>query len=246
MMAPIRPEADPNPPVLARTVETPRGLPWDQARAARLEAGRVAPLPIETMMLKLQRLEPWRHGAKGRFAALYVRKDQVGDGLKAVARLGERTIPVEFRSPRQVKADLRSLVLLAVAGGVAATVCFGAVGAAALRRGETVSELTRLERLAARRLRQAQESAELKRQNTALSALAEPGEPLDEVLADLAWASRNRAPEARIEGFHWRPTAYGIEARGDIAPFTTDDFSKAPRPLRAGVELWAKRRDGSR
>lgn len=64
------PRAEPN--VLVRTLVVPPGAPWVQQRAAMLEARHSAPLPIESLVLSLMRLEGWRPGRPGRYAACYV------------------------------------------------------------------------------------------------------------------------------------------------------------------------------
>ena len=57
----------PQPQVLVRVIVTPPGAPWEQARAAKLDAQHGAPLPISELIHQLRRLAPWAPGRPGRY-----------------------------------------------------------------------------------------------------------------------------------------------------------------------------------
>jgi hypothetical protein len=129
------PPAEPN--VFVRTLSTPPGLPWEQARVADLEARHGSPLPIAEVVYRLRRLEGWRPGSPGRFAAFYVLAAEVDGRLEATAQVEGREIAVTFvtggaRIAEAGRSALRVVAIVAVAGLVAWT-GFDALS----RRGET-------------------------------------------------------------------------------------------------------------
>ena len=78
---------DDHPQVFARAIVTPPAPPWEQIRAANLEARHGAPLPLAELMHRVKRLSGWAPGRPGRFAVFYVRSK-------------------EFRSPFEAKVDV--------------------------------------------------------------------------------------------------------------------------------------------
>lgn len=230
------------PPVFTRVLSTPPGLPWDQARAARLEAARAAPMPIEGLTLRLKRLDPWRNGKAGAFAAFYVKTGALGGGFSASKVIDGRTVTVDFKSRAQARAEARLLAVFAGVGGAAAVAVLGAVITAAAVRHGGDGRLDDLTRDSAHQLKHAQVVSALKRQNTALQSADNEGAPIGEVLGDLAWASRMRRQDVPVEGFHWRPAGFGVEVRGDPQPFTGPGAQRSARPLKPGVWLWVRAR----
>jgi len=236
-------ESDAIPAVFTRVLATPPGLPWDQARVARLEAARAAPVAIEGLTLRLKRLAPWRNGKAGSFAAFYVKTEALGGGFRTSKVIDGRTVAVEFKSRAQAKAEGRLLALFVGIGGGAAVAVLTAIIAAAAIRHSGDQRLDDLARRSSHELRQAQVTSALKRQNAALRGVDNPGAYVGEVLEDLAWASRTRRPDVPVEGFHWRPAGFGVEVRGGEAqPFADARVLRADRPLRPGVWLWIKAR----
>ena len=87
------------PSVFARSVATPPGWPWEQARGALLEARHGAPLPIDQMLVRLKRLTPWRPGQGARFAACYVRATEIEARFEARVDVEGQAVSVAFEPP---------------------------------------------------------------------------------------------------------------------------------------------------
>jgi hypothetical protein len=230
------------PAVFPRVIETPPGMPWDQSRIAQLEAARAAPMAISSLTLRLKRLGRWSHGAKGKFAALYVKTEDIGSDFTASIVVEGRKLNVDFRSKAQMQAQARRTAVLGVAVGSAVLLGVVVVLVAAAARHRADEKLDTLERLTRRQAQQAQTQNRLKRQNAALNGVADRGEPVAAVLEDLAQVSKSRLTATPLEGFHWRPEAIGVEVRGDGAPFAAGEAERLAKPLRPGVWLWARDR----
>ena len=235
--------ADALPPVLTRVLATPPGLPWDQARVARLEAARAAPVAIETLTLRLKRLSPWRQGKAGAFVAFYVKTEALGGGFRTSKVVDGRTLIVDFKSRAQARAEAKLLTVFAAVAGAATVALLTSVIASVAIRNAGDQRLDDLARRSAHELRQAKVTSVLKRQNAALRTADNPGVYVGEMLEDLAWASRARRSDVPLEGFHWRPAGFGVEVRGaEARPFADAAVVRAARPLRPGIWLWIKAR----
>jgi hypothetical protein len=236
------PGADaPAPPkVFVRQIATPAGPPWDQDRAARLEARLGAPMPIAEVAWRLRRLEPWRPGAGGRFAAFYVRAGEVGDGLTSTVEVDGRPAEITFTSGRVQAQQLRRLTTLALSAAVVCAVLGAAVTLALAKRAETADRLASLEAIVQAKARQARAADRQRREDRALEMGGLRGRALGDYLNDLAWASSAKAPGARIDAVHWDHALMAVEAHGDTSPFTASDraASRIDKPLRPGVYLW--------
>ncbi|MDR3511015.1 MAG: hypothetical protein P4L73_05235 [Caulobacteraceae bacterium] len=232
------PQAEPK--VFSKTISTPPGAPWDQARAAGLEARVAAPLPLGEVVYRLRRLEAWTPGRPARHAAFYVRARDVGEGFETTVQVDGRHIKVSFLSPaEQARRARRSLMLFSVAAA-AGLLLFVAVAAAIAGRVSTEARLSALEQTAAARVRAAKAYERLKVQTRLLNAAGARGSSLADYLADLAWATAAKAPAAHIDALHWQHGYMGVEVRGDAAPFAAPDRTviKADRPIRPGLWLY--------
>ena len=226
--------------VFVRVITARPGPPWDQSRQATLEARLGAPAPLSEVAYRLRRLDPWRPGGAARFAAIYARQQDARAGLIATPTIDGRRIPVSFMPAAQAALRLRKLAIAALASGAVAALAVTALGSAIARRGEAESALSAVERVADGRQRQAQELRRLKRQTIALDAAGVRGQALGNVLADLAWASAAKTPDAHIQALHWDHGYLAVEVEGDAAPFQSADrpLVKARTPVRPGVWLW--------
>lgn len=238
--APPHPEqliADPK--IFVRTIAAPPGWPWEQQHAAGLDARHGAPLPLGEVAMQLRRLEAWRPGQAARYAAFYVRRGEVRGRLDAEVHVAGQPQHVTFLAPGEQRRVARRLTFAALGAFVIVAVIALSLVNAFLSRERAEAQLQAAEAAATTKLRQARAIRTLRAQSEALDA-ADRGERLDKVLADLAWASTARAPEARIEAWRWRDGLMAVEARGDTAPFTATDrlIQKAPKPLRKRVWLW--------
>jgi hypothetical protein len=228
------------PHVFVRVLSTPPGLPWDQARAAGLETRASAPLPIGEVVYRLRRIEPWAPGRAGRWAAFYVRADEVGETLIATPLVDGKPMSVSFLSFAEQTRRARNFAGIGLAAGALVVVLLAGVSLALGARAKAEDRLATIEAQATRKLKQAETVEALKHQARALEAARVHGQGLDDFLNDLAWASGAKASATRIEGVHWDHGYLAVEVRGDATPFERLDrpVQKAAKPARAGVWLW--------
>jgi hypothetical protein len=226
--------------ILLRGVTTPPATPWDQARAAEMEARLQSPLPAEIVVWRLRRLQGWRPGAPGRFVAAYVRRADVGDGLAASEAFEGRDLQFEFIPPGRRQALARRFVLAAAAAGAASLVLAVAVATALQGRGETAARLAGLEQTLDRQQRQQAARAYLASRDQLLASAGMAAQQPSRVLSDLAWMAQNRVEGVNLEAVLWEPGLVAAEVRGDQAPFQATDraLRRADRPIRPGVSLW--------
>ena len=229
------------PKVFVRTILVPAGLPWEQGQGADLEARNGSPLPIADVVYRIKRLEGWRPGAPGRFAAFYVLAKEINGQLEAAAQVDGKSIGVTFVSAAE---DGRRAKLLGAVGIVVAAISFGlvlSVGLALTRRAETATGLEIAEQKAQVKFKGARAKERLRAQDRALADWPEKGARLSEVLADIAWVSSARDPAVRIEALHWDQGYIAVEARGMNPPLLlTGDrtLERSAKPIRKGVWLW--------
>jgi hypothetical protein len=229
-----------SPTVFVRTLSVPPGAPWDQARAAALEARVGAPLPLADVVYQLHRLDTWSLGRPARYAACYVRAQEAGDDFETTVSVDGRSVRVRFLSmdvrARQAK---RVGVIAAVAGLTALLVVAGLTSALSVR-AETADRLANAEMLSARRLAKARAEAQLVAQTRLLDAAGVRHRGIGDLLEDIAWASSAKAPEAHIDSLHWERGYMAVEVRGDGPAFAQPDRAvlKADKQARPGVWLW--------
>lgn len=241
-------EAPKPPQVFVRALSVPPGAPWEQARAARLDARHGAPLPIGELMHQVRRLEPWGPGKAGRYAALYVRAREYQAPFETDVEVGGRTLRAQFgaRAVDRDRARMLALVagLLVVSGAALGGGLMLALGA----RSEATARLEAAEQLAASRLKMAEGVRARQQQARELRDLVGQARPMGEVVGDLTWVATSKAPEARILAVRWEGGLLAAEARGETPPFQSVDrpVAKASRPLRPGVWLWGVGRPGAR
>jgi len=234
-------EPRPEPKVLVRTIPVPAGLPWDQDRAARLEARHSAPLPMQELVHRLQRLDPWRPSTAGRYVAFYVLARELTGRLDTTVEVDGRVVRVSFLTPAQQGERARRLLAAGVVAGAIAFLATATIGVAFTKRLQAEAALSALETRTAGKLHLLAARDQLKVQNRTLDAQPDRGARTRDVLADIAWAASGKAPDAHIEALHWEPGLMAVEVRGAEAPFaaTTDRLiQKSAKPIRRGVWLW--------
>ena len=229
-----------HPQVLPRTIATPPGPPWEQARAARLEARHGAPLPLTEVIWRLRRLEPWAPARPGRYVAFYVRERELKTRFTAKVEVDGRPTEVEFRPAADQRQQARGLAYIGLVALISVGLGAGAVGFSLHTRSEAESRLAAAEQAAAVKLRAAR--ALQKRADAArrLHAAQGAAAPVASALRDLAWASVSRSPEANILAVHWDHGLLAIETKGDASPFSQAEPGVV-RPggqIRPGVYLW--------
>lgn len=231
----------PKPQVLVRVIVTPPGAPWEQSRAAKLDAQHGAPLPISELIHQLRRLAPWAPGRPGRYAVFYLRAREFHAPFETTVEVEGQPIQVRFGTPTRDMARVRqaglALILLVVTGAV-----LGTATLLALRvRSEATVRLEAAEQLAASRLKMAEAFSKRSNDTRELRVMVGAARPLDEVINDLTWVATARTAEARIVGVHWDRGLLAVEARGEQPPFLAIDrpLERSNRQLRPGVWLWA-------
>lgn len=235
-------EAGAKPPqVFVRALVTPPGAPWEQARAARLDARHGAPLPVSELLHQVRRLDRWGPGRSGRYAAFYVRAREFREPFEATVEVDGQPVKVRFGAQAQDLKRLRSLGAILLVLMLTGAVLGGGVMLALGARGEATAGLQADEQLAQAKLKMAEAFRDRSNQARDLRALAGAGRPVSEVVGDLTWVATSKTPEARIVGLHWERGLLAVEARGEQPPFLAVDrpIERSARPLRPGVWLWA-------
>jgi hypothetical protein len=232
-------EAD-APKVFSRVFAVPPGAPWEQSKAAQLEARHGSPLPISDLTWRLRRLGGWGPGAVGRFVVFYVRSRELVGAFETTVEVEGRPLHVAFGS---TGAQLRQAQRLGVLGLLTALLFAAVIGSLVIGLGTRTraeEQLTELERTAEVKYRQAMKLQQRLAQERELRSAVVHSGRLEDVIADLAWASAAKAPEARIAAFHWDHGFMAVEARGESPPLIAADrqIERAARPLRPGVWLW--------
>lgn len=235
---PVEPAARPQ--VFARAIVTPPAPPWEQARAANLEAQHGAPLPLAELLHRVKRLSSWGPGRPGRFAVLYVRAKEVRHPFEATADVEGQTVKVSFGAGgervRRVQGGALVLLLLVAIGAVLGTSAALAIGA----RTRVEARLETAEKLGASKLAAATAYRNQVLQAHDLRSALGRGRPIADLVEDLAWVATAKTPEARLAAVHWQGGVMAVEVRGDQPPFAVADrqLERAPHPLRPGVWLW--------
>ncbi|WP_312165805.1 hypothetical protein [Phenylobacterium sp.] len=227
--------------VFVRTLSTPPGLPWDQARTADLEARHGAPLPIADVLYLVRRLNAWRPGVPSRFAAFYVLIGDVGERLETTAEVDGKTVQVVFLAEEARRKQAQRLTSIALGCAVLVSLVTVAGATAFARSASLEAEIGAAELRHHAKLKAVREQRRLKEQARLLQGAPDRGARLQEALADIAWASAAKAPTSRIESLHWEPGLMAVEARGEDAPFVAAgdrQLERAKEPVRRGVWLW--------
>jgi hypothetical protein len=228
------------PQVFLRTHVTPPGAPWDQSRAADLEAMNGAPLSLDLITMSTRRIDNWRPGQPGRFATAYVRSSEVGEALAVTRALGGRMLTFRFEPPAVREQRVRANMLSLGAAGLALVLVLWAVSAALGARARREADLQALEAQAERVEAEARGTAAQARDQALLDAEGLRGRTISAALEDLAWASRARAPAAKVASVRWKDGVFSVEAQGDKTPFVTVDRGVSASPgLRPGHTAWA-------
>jgi hypothetical protein len=228
------------PQVFVRVFQAPAGLPWEQARAAQLEARHGSPLPIADVLHQVKRLGAWSLGEPGRYAAFYVRRAEFSGPFETTVQVEGAPIRVAFGTGATQAARLRQAA--ALGGLVGATLVIAGVGLTLALgvRSETTAQLDLAQQTLAAKSRALRSAVRQAEQTEALADVAQGGQPVATVHTDLAWVGAAKTPDARIVAVHWDRGLLGVEVRGEAAPFGNGErqVERSDRPIRAGVWLW--------
>jgi len=220
-----------------RKLEIPPGAPWDQWRAAKLEAAHGAPLPTEEAALSVKRLRHWAPHSVGLFAVAYIRRaDDLPAELSAV--VDGLTVRFRFAAPRLRQATLKRQAI-ALASLVFAAVSLGLAGQKALEARAANEALLQREEAHAQRwgaaARQRRRDAE--EQRLIRQAGAE-GRGFGDLAADLVWLGRAKAPSVAFERVRWTAGEMQVLVQGPGAPLLTPERPLTPIDQIAGLQAW--------
>jgi len=223
-----------------RVLATPPGWPWDQSRAAMLEARHTSPVSNDGVNIIVRRLKGWALGDGGEFVAIYLRAGDVfpAQGLDVDVR--GRTIHIDLPSRAARAEQFKDQAIRIAAAAVMVVVVLGLVPLAFERRGAFENRLDEAEVRIEHEAREAHAVARAKQDAEALSELGAT-DGLDKAVADLAYVSAAKDPAARIDAFYWNKGFWAIEARGGDVPIKDNavTLQKSAKPVRPGVWLWA-------
>lgn len=229
-----------HPKVFTRLFTVPQGAPWEQARAAQLEARHGSPMPIADLFWRVRRLEAWGPRKPVRYAAFYVRRNEVSGQFETSVNVEGRSFPLAFGTSGVSIGRVSEIAVLTIVSLIVVSVATSGVLMASNSRNQLESEVSRAELRLKGKLRQlADQQKRLERQRE-LARLVGGSAPAQDILADLAWTASARLPEARIQAFHWDKGLIAIETRGDATPLAAAGRSleRSSKPLRPGVWLW--------
>lgn len=221
-------------------VSTPPGMPWEQRRAAALEARLSSPLPGSQTAFQLVRRQAWRPRSQGLYAIVYARLTDIGAGRTVSVEIDGRTRKLSFPPPGQPSAApagrLTPFVLI-----VGLLVLSGAVAHRLIdQRAAADLALSNLERRASAALRQAVPAAQARRRAAALDAAGAREMRLSGLLGSLAFASQARRPEAKIEAFRWNAGIASLDVAGAQSPLNAADVD-LETTARPGGSAWSWR-----
>ncbi len=223
-----------------RVVMTPPGWPWDQTRAAMLEARHTSPLSNDGVNIIVRRLKSWAMGEGGEFVAIYLR---AGDALPAQGidvDVRGRSIHIDLPSRAARAEQLKDQVTRIAAVAVMVIVVLALITLAFERRTALDDHMgdaeVRIEHVA----REAHAVASAKQDAEALTELGVT-DGLDHAVGDLTYVTAAKDPAARLDAFYWSKGFWAIEAHGADAPIKDPGVTlqKSPKPVRPGVWMWA-------
>jgi hypothetical protein len=230
-----------------RVMTTPPAWPWDQTRAARLEAHHTSPVSGGDITILVRRLKPWAFNEPGEFVAVYVRAgDAVGDGIDIEVQGRRVRVELPSRAKRDAMLKERAVQIGCVVVLVLAFV--GLTMLALQRRASLEERIAQAEVRVQRLTRQSQGLLNAKADARALAAIDVKGQTIDQVISDLNRVSMSMNEDARIEAFYWRKGYWAVEARGEEPPVRgmDGDLQKSVKPVRRGVWIWAAKSGGQR
>ncbi len=228
------------PHVFSRAFTAPAGMPWEQTRAAQLEARHGAPVPISELLHQVKRLDGWTFGRPARFVLFYVRSREFRGPFETTVDVDGRTVKVAFgTAAEQVRRAQRAGVVAALTAAALVVLAGGPLLALHARQ-DAAARLQLAEQSLDTKLHAVKAAQRRAEQARAVARLTAGGRPVGDVLADFAWASASKAMEARVAALHWDHGLLAVEARGEVPPFaaTSRTVERSARPIRPGVWLW--------
>lgn len=226
-----------------RVITTPPAFPWDQEKAAQLDARHTSPMAGMSgggLTIVVKRLKPWRPKESGRFAAVYLKGNVPPQGLSFMVDVQGQPVKVEIASKTTQAAQLRQRAWLLGAIVVVILSLVLQIGLVLKRRAEVEDRLAQLQPQIERMTKLNAGQVKTRQNAQALSELELQGRDVQGVVNALRTVTISRDPSARIEAFHWDRGDWALEVRGEVVPLKAGavDLQKAPKPVRRGVSLW--------
>jgi len=234
------PPADIQPQVFMRVFTTPPGAPWEQMRAASMEVRHGAPLPIADLMFRVRRLESWRPGGPGRYAAFYIRSRDYRVPFETEVDVEGQAHTVAFGTNPQKALQMRRLAVVAGIVALTGIILAGGGALASSVRAEAEARLSRLEQQSRQKLKTAQSYKRQKELAADLETATAGRVRMSDVLEDLAWVATAKSADARIVAVHWEQGVLAAEVQGEGSPFPAPDrqVERYEKAIRPGVWLW--------
>lgn len=220
------------------TLDAPSGFPWEQRRAAELAARHNSPLPLEDVILDVQRLGRWRLGEAGRFAAAFFRRDAVDGEAQHLARIDTFDIRFIARDDAASTARQRDRMLPIAVGGITVLVFGACLWLAMSSRGARDAQLDA--RIAELELQVRQGEAAKRRlaDKRDLGGERLAGSQASDMLEDLVWLARARDPGSAIRSLEWTPQALTLSTETPGAPIATRDRTISAVDGAGGMARW--------
>lgn len=228
-----------------RVVTAPPAWPWDQTRAATLEAQHTSPVSGDDVVVVVRRLKPWSYGQEGKFCAIYLRGADIRQGLKFDVDVQGHHLTIDMPSPEQKARQASARAWVLGFGGVI-IVSLLLMGMLTMqRRTAEADQLTQAETLLQRRAHEAEGITRAKANAQALAELNQGNHTLDNALADLKMLSLRRDSAVRIDAFYWNKGYWAVEAHGTTSPVpdATVPLQRSSNPVRKDVWLWVSAKE---
>jgi hypothetical protein len=229
--------AEPDAPEpFVRTFEVPAAAPWDQARAARLNARLGSPLAESEVLISIRRLEPWRSDAPGRYCAAYLRRSEVAGELTLPRDVDGRPLRLVFRSPQAARERRRRRSLDVGLGLLAVVLAALALSKAASTGAQARVAVARAEGSASRALAAQRAQGRRSRLADQLALAGAEGRTGADLAADLAWLARARQPGAPVRAVMWSQGRLAVRSvPTEQPPLAPAGRSIHPSPEGAGM-----------
>ena len=192
------------PPRFLRTFSMPAAAPWDQMRAARLNALHNAPVPGPQVAICLRRLDPWRPNLPARFCAAYVRSADVVGKLILAEQVEGVLVEFVFSSAAAEGARRRRLLRDVGLGAALVLTLVGATLRGQAIRADENQQISRAMRLDLQALRAQTSAARLRRNVRALIGTGVEHRSGGDLAADLTWLASVRRPHTPLKSLVWR------------------------------------------
>ena len=221
-------------------VSVPAAWPWDQMRAARLEAQHTSPVAGDDVSIVVRRLKSWALNEPGKFAVIYLRGGETHQGVKFELDIQGQRLVIDMPSPQQ-KAELAQQRLWRLI--LTACIVLSLLLTASLSFKRRAAEAEQIAQLEVRLDRGAKVAEGVERAKADAVALADLGlnhRRMDDALADLRTLSLQRDTTVRLEAFYWDKGYWAVEAHGTTPPIkdATIAMRRSTKPVRKDVWLW--------